>query len=154
VLDAFCAAFNAQDLDRLIALLLDTASVEVVGASEAHGPTPARDGMLYGMLFGSRRLAQGDASTGMDARFVRGILPASPRCELRAHRGELLLLFWYSHTDGEAVRAINRVEIEGDRIARIQNYFYTPEFITEVCGELNVPFRINGYRHCASDSAR
>jgi RNA polymerase sigma-70 factor (ECF subfamily) len=48
------------------------------------------------------------------------------------------------------VRAINRVEIAGDRIARIRNYFYAPEFIAEVCTELNVSFRINGYRHCAS----
>ena len=151
VLDAFCAAFNAQDLDRLIALLLDTASVEVVGASEEHGPTDARNGMLYGMLFGSQRLAAGDPSTGIDSRWVQGALPASPRCELRAHRGELLLLLWYAHVDGEAVRAINRVELEGDRIARLQNYFYAPEFIAEVCGELNVPFRLNGYRHCRSD---
>jgi RNA polymerase sigma-70 factor (ECF subfamily) len=150
VLDAFSAAFNAQDLDRLIALLLDTASVEVVGASEEHGPTAARSKMLYGMLFGSQRLAAADPETGIDPRFVQGALPKSPRCELRAHRGELLLLLWYAHSDGEAVRAINRVETAGDRIARIRNYFYAPEFIAEVCTELNVPFRINGYRHCAS----
>jgi RNA polymerase sigma-70 factor (ECF subfamily) len=150
VLDVFSAAFNAQDLDRLIALLLDTASVEVVGASEEHGPTPARTRMLFGMLFGSQRLAAADPTSGIDPRLVAGALPTSPRCELRVHRGEVLLLLWYAHTDGEAVRAINRVEIDGDRIARIRNYFYTPEFIAEVCGELGVPFRINGYRHCAS----
>jgi RNA polymerase sigma-70 factor (ECF subfamily) len=150
VLDAFSAAFNAQDLDRLVALLLDTASVEVVGASEEHGPTAARSDMLYGMLFGSQRLAAADPETGIDARFVQGVLPNSPRCELRVHRGEPLLLLWYAHADGEAVRAINRVQTEGDRIVRIRNYFYAPEFIAEICAELNVPFRSNGYRHCAS----
>jgi RNA polymerase sigma-70 factor (ECF subfamily) len=151
VLDAFCAAFNAQDLDRLIALLLDTASVEVVGASEEHGPTAARNAMLHGMLFGSQRLAAADPSSGIDARFVQGALPASPRCEVHAHRGEMLVILWYAHSDGEAVRALNRIALEGDRIARIRNYFYTPELIAEVCGELNLPFRQNGYRHCASN---
>lgn len=33
VLDAFCDAFNAHDLERLTALLLDTAAIEVVGCT-------------------------------------------------------------------------------------------------------------------------
>jgi RNA polymerase sigma-70 factor (ECF subfamily) len=148
VLDAFCAAFNAQDLDRLVALLLDTASVEVVGASEEHGPTAARSGMLRGMLFGSQRIAQADSLGGIDVQLFQGILPTPPRCELRAHRGEMLLLLWYAHTDGEAVRAINRVSVDGDRIARIQNYFFTPDLIAEVCAELGLPFRSNGHSFC------
>jgi RNA polymerase sigma-70 factor, ECF subfamily len=151
VLDAFCTAFNAQDLDRLVALLLDTASVEVVGASEEYGPTDARKGMLYGMLFGSQRMASADPATGMDPSLLQGVLAQSPRCELRMHRGEALLLLWYAHADGEAVRAINRVELDGDRILRVRNYFYAPEFIAEVCGELGAPFRLNGYRHCRSN---
>jgi RNA polymerase sigma-70 factor (ECF subfamily) len=150
VLDAFCDAFNARDLDRLTTLLLDSASVEVVGASGEYGPTAARRGMLYGMLFGSERLAESDTRPGIEPRFKQGALGSSPRCELRRHRGETLMLLWYAHHDGEAVRAINRVEVDGDAIARIQNYFYTPDFLADVCGELNVPFRVNGYRHCLS----
>ena len=38
VLDAFCDAFNARDLDRLTALLLDTATVEIVGLVTEYGP--------------------------------------------------------------------------------------------------------------------
>jgi RNA polymerase sigma-70 factor, ECF subfamily len=74
-------------------------------------------------------------------------LPTSPRCELRVHRGEPLLLLWYDHADGEAVRGINRIESAEGRISRLRNYFFTPDFIAEVCGELNVPFRVNGYRY-------
>ena len=37
VLDAFCAAFNARDLARLTALLLDTATVEIVGVVTESG---------------------------------------------------------------------------------------------------------------------
>jgi RNA polymerase sigma-70 factor (ECF subfamily) len=146
VLDAFCAAFNAGDLDRLTALLLDTASVEVVGATTQYGPEAARRTVLYGMLFGSARMATADVNGGMEARFMQGVLPASPRVEAVAHRGEWLLLHWYRHGDGEAVRAITRIESDGDRVARLHNYFFNPDFIGEVCSELGIPWRSNGYR--------
>jgi RNA polymerase sigma-70 factor (ECF subfamily) len=147
VLDAFCAAFNAHDLDRLVSLLLDSASVEVVGASVEHRPGEARTRMLWGMLFGSRIMDEAARGGGLTAELTRGIVPVPPRCELRVHRAEPLLLLWYQHADGEAVRAINRVETSDDGITRIRNYFYTPDFIAEVCGELNVPSRSNGNRY-------
>jgi RNA polymerase sigma-70 factor (ECF subfamily) len=31
-------------------------------------------------------------------------------------------------------------------VARLHNYFFNPDFIAEVCGELGVPWRSNGYR--------
>ena len=31
------------------------------------------------------------------------------------------LLFWYAHTDGEAVRAVARIDTAGDRVAAIRN---------------------------------
>lgn len=147
VLDEFCAAFNAQDLDRLTKLLLDTSSVDVVGTHTDFGPEAAARNAFFGMLFGAERLAQG---SGIEPRFSQRALPRAPRCEARVHRGEPILLLWYAHEDGEAVRAINRVELEGERIARLKNYFYTPEALAELCQELHVPFRSNGYRHCLS----
>lgn len=48
------------------------------------------------------------------------------------------------------MRAVNRVEIDGDRIARLQNYFFNSDFIADVCRELDVPFRVNGYRYWLS----
>jgi RNA polymerase sigma-70 factor (ECF subfamily) len=66
---------------------------------------------------------------------------------VRVHRGEALLLGWYEHGDGHAVRAITRVETEGESISRVRNYFFTPDFLEDVCRELEVPFRINGYRY-------
>jgi RNA polymerase sigma-70 factor, ECF subfamily len=145
VLDAFCAAFNAGDLDQLTALLLDTASVEVVGATTQYGPDAARRTVLYGMLFGSARMAS-EHDCGIEARFVQGVLATPPRVEAVAHRGAWLLLHWYAHQDGEAVRAVTRIEPDADRVARLHNYFFNPDFIGEVCGELGVPFRSNGYR--------
>lgn len=147
-LDAFCAAFNARDLDRLTALLLDSASVEVVGVTTQYGHEAARRTVLYGMLYGSERLAHADTLGGIEARFIAGALATPPRCEVRAHRGEWLLVHWYAHADGEAIRAITRldVDVDGDRVARLQNYFFNPDFLAEICGEMGLPFRVNGHR--------
>jgi RNA polymerase sigma-70 factor, ECF subfamily len=44
------------------------------------------------------------------------------------------------------VRAVARMETDGDRLSLVRNYFFTPDVIAEVCHELEVPYRINGYR--------
>ena len=149
VLDAFCTAFNAGDIDRLAALLLDHAAVEVVGATTQYGPEAARRTVLYGMLFGSEQMATADRSGGMEARFIQGVRAATPRIEAIEHRGEWLLLHWYAHSDGEAVRAITRIVPDGERVSQLRNYFFNPDFIAEVCGELGLPWRSNGHRWCA-----
>jgi RNA polymerase sigma-70 factor (ECF subfamily) len=146
VVDAFCAAFNAHDVERLTALLLDAATVEVVGATASYGADETRNQMLRGMLFGSERLANAATQGGIEARFVRGVLSTPPRAEVRVYRGEAIALLWYAHDDGEHVRAINRIESDGDQIARLQNYFFTPDMIAEACTELGVSHRPNGYR--------
>jgi RNA polymerase sigma-70 factor (ECF subfamily) len=156
-LDEFCAAFNARDLDRLTALLLDHVTVEVVGASSCHGSKRARETVLAGMLFGSKVMAapaDGGEGRGIDQRYARGVLPTPARLALRFHRGEPLLLSWYQHHDGEFVRAVSRIELtpEGDRVARLRNYFYTPEIIEELCGELDVPCRSNGTFRARGDA--
>lgn len=148
-LDAFVEAFNAGDLDRLAALLLDTSTVEVVGASTIHGAAAARTTVLPGMLLGSARMAareDGGQGTGIDPRFAQGVLPRPARLELRHLRGEPLLVSWYQHRDGEFVRAVTRVEVEpeGGRISHLWNYFFTPEIIAEACTELGLPHRTNG----------
>lgn len=148
VLDAFCDAFNARDLDRMTALLLDTSIVEIVGLVTEYGPDAARDpefGSFHGMLHSD--LSSDDPRGGVAAALRRGVLPVPPRVEQRIHRGEPLLLFWYAHTDGDAIRAVARVETENHSLARVRNYFFTPDVIAEVCRELDLPFRTNGYRY-------
>src|SRR5436190_1172240 len=127
VLDAFCDAFNARDLDRLTALLLDTTTLEYPGFKIEYGATAVRAGSLQGTLFGC---------PDEDHETV-----AAPRCELRVHRGESIFLWW----SGDEVHAIVRVEVDGDRIAQLLNYYHAPEVITEVCRELEIPFRTHGY---------
>jgi RNA polymerase sigma-70 factor (ECF subfamily) len=136
-LDAFVTAFAQRDLAAVTALLLDTSTVEVVGVTTEYGK---QGNITWGMMFGSERF-----DVGVEPRFVQGALPTPPRRELRVHRGEPIVLAWYAHADGELVRAIDRVELDGDHIARLRNYFFTPDVLAEVCAELDVPFRSNGY---------
>ncbi len=139
-LDAFVSAFERRDLAAVAELLLDTSIVEVVGVTTEYGKT---GNIAWGMMFGSERLAEG---VGVEPQFVQRALATPPRRELRVHRGESIVLAWYAHDDGEFVRAIDRVEIDGEHVARLRNYFFTPDVIAEVCAELGVPFRSNGYR--------
>lgn len=148
VLNAFCQAFNAADLGTLAALLLDAATVEVVGATTQYGPEAAKRTVLFGMLFGSKRMAAADTLGGMGAQFIQGVRPTAPRIEARQHRGEWLFIHWYEHEDGQFVRAVTRVATAGggEGVSRLRNYFFNPDFIAEVCQELDVPFRSNGYQ--------
>jgi RNA polymerase sigma-70 factor (ECF subfamily) len=145
-LDAFVTKFNAGDLDGLTALLLDTAVVEVVGATTQYGPEAARRTVLTGMLFGVKRLADPDARTGIDPSLTVGVLAEPPRVEARLHRGRWVLVHWYRHLDGDAVRAFTMLELDGDRVARLRNYFYNAELISDLGAELGVPTRHNGHR--------
>jgi RNA polymerase sigma-70 factor (ECF subfamily) len=145
-LDAFCRAFNARDLGGMTALLLDTAIVEIVGVVTEYGPDQARDarrGSFAGMLTPITI----DERGGVPEHLLEGYAGVPPRTEIRPYRGEPIVLFWYAHADGEAVRAVARVEALDDHIRLLRNYFFTPDVIAEVCRELDVPFRINGYRY-------
>jgi RNA polymerase sigma-70 factor (ECF subfamily) len=158
VLEAFCAAFNARDLAAVTALLTETAVVQVVGATTQYGREAARRTVLPGMMFGSERMVPSAEPRVMEPQYMQNALPVPPRLEVVRHRGEDLVLSWYAHAAGggagggivEAVRAVNRLEVseDGTEITRLANYFFNPEFIAEVCEELGVPYRINGYAYC------
>jgi RNA polymerase sigma-70 factor (ECF subfamily) len=140
VLDALCDAFNARDVDLVAALLLDDVTFEFPGLALEYGVEAVKRGSLAGVL-------HGDPSLAIAPAYRDGLLPRAPRLEARAHRGEVLLLAWYAHQDGEAVRAISRVDLAGDRVARLRTYLHAPQTLEEICRELEVPFRSSGYRY-------
>lgn len=127
VLDAFCAAFNAGDLDGLTALLLETITVEYPGLRIEQGRKAVVEGSMTGTLHGCSH-----ASVPPGVR---------PRCELRQHRGEPLLLWWW----GEHVHTLLRVRVDGELLAGLRNYHHAPEVVAEICGELGLPYRTHGY---------
>lgn len=145
-LDAFCVAFNDRDIDRLTTLLLDTASAELVGVVVEQGPEAIRDPET-GSLPGFLAPLTFDERGGVAPHHLAGYLPVPPRAEVRALRGEPIVVLWYAHDDGEAVRDVARVEVVDDGIRLIRHYFFVPDVIAEVCRELDLPFRTNGYRY-------
>jgi RNA polymerase sigma-70 factor (ECF subfamily) len=128
VLDAFCEAFNAGDLDGLTTLLLETIWVEYPGLLVEQGRRAVVEGSLRGTLFG--------CPSGLADNV------GAPRCEVRVHRGEPLLLWWWA---GE-VHTLLRLQLADPQIAGMRNYHHAPEVIAEVCTELELPFRTHGYQ--------
>ena len=49
-------------------------------------------------------------------------------------------------SDGRISLIGRSLDVDADRVARLQNYFFNPDFIAEVCGELGLRWRSNGYR--------
>lgn len=140
VLDAFCSAFDAGNLPALTALLLDTVTVEMPGCGidlDLAATTDPRSGILYHTLLSP-------LSSGVAPRYLDGYDGGRARSQLVHHRGEHVVLLWYGHTEGEAVRSIIRCELQESAISRIRIYFFSPELLVDVAGELGVPVRTNG----------
>ena len=145
-LDAFCDAFNDRDIDRLTALLLDTASAELVGVVVEHDPEAMRDPET-GSLAGFLAPLTWDERGGVEPGLLDGYRPVPPRAEVRDVHGEPVIVFWYAHEGGDAVRNLCRIETDAGAISLIRSYFFAPDVLAEVCRELDVPFRTNGYRY-------
>jgi RNA polymerase sigma-70 factor (ECF subfamily) len=139
-LDSFCRAFDAGDLPALTALLLETVTVEMPGAAvdlSLAATTDPRSGILYHTLLSP-------LFAGMPARYLDGYDGGRAHAERVFHRGEHVILLWYGHSEGDAVRCIIRSEFEDALISRLRIYYFSPELLTEVTGELGVAVRTNG----------
>lgn len=145
-LTAFCEAFNARDLERLTALLIDSSSVEIVGVVTEYGREAPQDPKT-GSFAGTLAPITFDERGGVPPELLQGYLGAAPTAEVRAYRDGWVLLFWYDHAEGPRVRTVMTLETEGAGVTRVRNYFFTPDVIAEVCSELNVPYHCNGYRY-------
>ena len=98
MLDAFCSAFNARDLERLTALLLDSSTVEIVGVVTEYGKDAPADPET-GSFAGSLAPITFDHRGGVPAELLDGYHGALPRCEVRAYRDAAVLLFWFDHDE-------------------------------------------------------
>lgn len=146
VLDAFCAAFNARDVERLTALLLDSASVEIVGVVTEYGREAPKDPRT-GSFTGTISPITSDERGGVAPEFLDGYLHGLSTSEVRAYRDSWILLFWYDHAEGPAVRGVMTLESDENAVRRVRNYFFSSDVIAEICTELGVPFRVNGYAY-------
>jgi len=142
VLNEFCSAFNARDLDRVVSLLLETVEIELSGTFVDSGVDVAKRS-FGGLMFATKMAME----AGIPSGHREGLQPVAPRFELRMHRGEPIVLTFWKHDDGEHVRGLSLIAAEGAQITRIKTYMHSPELLAEVCKELGETFRSNGYRN-------
>ena len=58
------------------------------------------------------------------------------RAELRDYKGEPIVLFWTKDAGREVVSSILKLDERDGAISRLRYYFFCPELLAEVCGEL------------------
>jgi RNA polymerase sigma-70 factor (ECF subfamily) len=124
LLDRWCAAFNARDLEALTALLAPGATAEIVGVLVEHGRERIRDGSLHHTLFQEA---------------------GEPRAEVRELWSELVVVLRYQTGAGRKMRDVLRFAADESTIHAFRYYFYCPETLAEVAGELGLPLADNGY---------
>ena len=128
LLDAWCEAFNARDLDKLSGLMLEDASALVVGMVQEYGRDQIRDGSLE--------------HTIMDK-------VGNPIAERKEYLGEPIIVLWYTVTEDGAekryVRDVLRFTADRGGLSNMKYYFFCPETLSEVVKELGLPLKDNGY---------
>ncbi|MGO9607963.1 MAG: sigma-70 family RNA polymerase sigma factor [Candidatus Binataceae bacterium] len=133
LVDHFVEAFNARDIPRLTELLLQNVTLEVQGVGGERGHERLmneKDGWFPNTMYGHDR----------DEGGIR-------RAERRLYRGEPIIVHWRRRDESEAIEEVDRLEEEDGRVARIRDYSYCPETLSEVAAELGLPVRTHGYRH-------
>ncbi|MGB8681707.1 MAG: sigma-70 family RNA polymerase sigma factor [Candidatus Binatus sp.] len=129
LLDRFVERFNARDLNGMVALMLEDATVEIVGLSLEHGQEVIgrKGGSLYHTLF-------------VDADDLR-------QAERRELVGEQIVLLFYCNEGKDRVGDVLRFGEHDGRITGFRYYYFCPETLAEVAQEFGLAARSNGYRY-------
>ncbi len=135
LVDSFVERLNASDLPGLLALMLDTATVEMLGSSVEVG----------------RKEFESKGSWLWHAVHVHPDLPAQMRPpkfvnERTTYNDEPMMLCFLGHGDLRLLMAIARFEEQDGQIARIRAYNFSPEVLREVGGDLSLKTGFVPYR--------
>ena len=135
IVERFVERLNASDLPGLLALMLDSATVEMPGNLVEVG----------------RAEFERKGSWLWQAVHVHPDLPENLRPpkfvnECATFKGEPMMLGFMVHGDAKLLMAVIRFEEENDRVARIRAYNFNPEVIAEVGAELGLAAGVVPYR--------
>jgi RNA polymerase sigma-70 factor (ECF subfamily) len=111
LLERFCAAFNARDVQAVVGLLLDSTTYDVPGV-------------------GGER--------GKNTIWVNVRPPDDVTAEPMFYNGEWVMVFWRGYPANRVLAGVDRLEEEEARIARIITYHYCPDTIRDFAAELGV----------------
>jgi len=126
LVDRFVEAFNARDVERLVALMAPGVRTRIVGCYEESGPDATRG--VFGHTFAD---------------------PTLLRAERIEWEGEAAVALLYRTADGEAVGDLVRLRTENGQVTEDRWSYFSPESLREVAAALGRPARTWGYRYRA-----
>jgi len=135
LVDRFVQRLDAADLEGLLALMLDTATIEMPGALVETGRAAF-----------SRRGSWLWQAVNVHPELPPQMRPPKWRNERVEFRGEPIVLGFAPTPDGPRLQGITRFEEAEGKIARIRSYCFSPETAAEVADELGltvgwIPYR-------------
>lgn len=120
LVDAFVDAYNAQDLARLLAVVTEAVSVEVLGVGGGRGLDP-------------------------DNGWVEWVVNNPVRAEARRLDGEDVVAILYRTDGGDQLCEVLRLDGDDGRVSRIVDYCYAPETMAYAAGAFGHPAMPLGY---------
>lgn len=135
LLDRFVAAYNTSDVSALLALVLDSASVENVGCGMEVGREGApRDFMFFHKMVGGHE------------EWPKELQYDSARAERIVYEGEPVVVWWVTRKGEEALEQVFRfVEREG-KISSLRAYAFCPETMRVFAEGVGARVRTGLYR--------
>jgi RNA polymerase sigma-70 factor (ECF subfamily) len=136
LVDAFVAAYNAADLEALLALMHDGGQVENVGC-----------GLEYGRDSFRTRESWFHAALKGHAEWPAELQYEAPRMQVVLVAGEPVALGFVTRRGREALEQVMRVDEDEGRIARLRGYAFCPETMRAIGEELGLRVRTGLYRY-------
>ena len=135
LVDEFVRRLDASDLKGLLALMLDTATIEMPGAV-----------VEVGRAEFERKGSWLWQSVNVHPDLPPDMRPPKWTNERMEFHGEHIVLGFMPLPDGRLLQGINRFEEAEGRIARIRSYCFSPELAQEIAEELGlkvgwIPYR-------------
>jgi len=136
LVEAFVAAYNAADLEALLALMQDGGQVENVGC-----------GLEYGSNNFRTRQSWFHAALQGHPEWPAGLQYEAPRMQLAEAAGEPVALGFVTRRGREALEQVMRIDEQDGRIARLRGYAFCPETMRAIGEALGLPVRTGLYRY-------
>jgi RNA polymerase sigma-70 factor (ECF subfamily) len=136
LVDAFVAAYNAADLEALLALMQDGGQVENVGCGLEYGSSNfrTRESWFHAAL-------QGHPEWPAEMQYE------APRMQLAVVAGEPVALGFVTRRGREALEQVMRIDEHESRIARLRGYAFCPETMRAIGEETGLRVRTGLYRY-------
>lgn len=136
LVERFVAAYNASDLEALLALMQDGGQVENVGC-----------GLEYGRASFRSRESWFRVALEGHAEWPAALQYEAPRMQRALAAGEPVALGFVTRRGREALEQVMRIDEDAGRIARLRGYAFCPETMRAIGEELGLRVRTGLYRY-------